>query len=225
MMNYVWAIMIVLSFILAFVTGRTGELSSAVIDGATEAFELLISIAGILCFWSGMMEIAKRSGLTDILARIFSPVLRLLFRDVKKDSDALRFMSLNISANLLGLGNAATPFGIKAMHELKKTSEKDSAATDSMVLFVVLNTASLQLFPTTVAAYRARYGSKSAFEIMPAVWITSALALIVGITVAKTLSILLPCRDMSDRRLGNHYDRKNGLKRKFGLKSRLQKAH
>lgn len=223
MMNYVWAVMIVLSFILSLITGRTSELSSAVIDGATEAFELLISIAGILCFWSGMMEIAKRSGLTDILAKIFSPVLRLLFRDVKKDSDALRFMSLNISANLLGLGNAATPFGIKAMNELNKSGKNDGVATDSMVLFVVLNTASLQLFPTTVAAYRARYGSQSPFEIMPAVWVTSALALIVGIIASKTLSILLPCRDISDRRLDNHNKREDVKKLKF--KSRFQRVH
>lgn len=185
MMNYIWAGMMALSLIFAIVTGRTAELSQAVLTGAGDAIELLLGILGMLCFWSGMMEIAKRSGLTDILAKMFSPLLTLVFRDVPYNSPAMKYMSLNISANLLGLGNAATPFGIEAMKELKKLDPKSDRASDSMLLFVVMNTASIQLFPTTVAAYRATYGSSNPFDILPSVWITSVAALTVGIIIAK----------------------------------------
>lgn len=185
MMNYIWAGMMGLSLVFAIATGRTSELSAAVLSGAGDAIELLLGILGMLCFWSGMMEIAKRSGLTDLLAKAFSPILSLLFRDVPYNSPAMRYMSLNISANLLGLGNAATPFGIEAMKELNKLNPRKDTASDSMLLFVVMNTASIQLFPTTLAAYRANYGSKNPFEILPPVWITSVVALTVGIIIAK----------------------------------------
>lgn len=189
MMNYIWAGMMALSLIFALVTGRTQELSQSVLTGAGDAVELLLGILGMLCFWAGMMEIAKRSGITDILARLFSPLLSLLFRDVPYGSDAMRYMSLNISANLLGLGNAATPFGLEAMKELRKLNPQKDRASDSMLLFVVMNTASIQLFPTTLAAYRATYGSESPFDILPCVWITSAVALAVGIVIAKVFCL------------------------------------
>lgn len=131
------------------------------------------------------MEIASRAGLTDLISKFFSPILKLLFRDVPRNSDAMRYISLNMSANLLGLGNAATPFGLAAMRELQKLNDKKDTASDSMLLFVVMNTASLQLFPTTIAAYRATYGSEKPFDILPCVWIASVAALTVGIGVAK----------------------------------------
>ncbi len=189
MMNYIWSAMMVISLISALLTGKISELSAAVLEGATDATNLLINILGIMCFWQGMMEIANRAGLTNFLAKIFSPVLRLLFRDVPKDSDAMRYISLNISANLLGLGNAATPFGLKAMKELQKISPLTHTASDSMLLFVVMNTASLQLLPTTLAAYRTTYGSKNPFDILPCVWVASIAALTVGITIAKLFSV------------------------------------
>ncbi len=188
MMNYIWPAMMFISLVFAIFTGRVQELSTAVLEGAGDAVELLISILGIMCFWQGMMEIATRSGLTDLLAKFFSPVLRLLFRDVPKDSNAMRYISLNISANLLGLGNAATPFGLKAMEELQKVNPHKDTASDSMLLFVVMNTASLQLFPTTLAAYRSTYGSRNPFDILPCVWVASIAALTVGITIAKLFS-------------------------------------
>lgn len=184
-MNYIWAGMMVLSLIFAFLTGNTKAVSDAVLTGATDAVELIISILGILCFWSGLMEIAKRAGLTDMLARLFSPLLSPLFPDVPKESEAMRYMSLNISANLLGLGNAATPFGIEAMKELQRLNPIRDRASDSQLLFVVMNTASIQLLPTTLCAYRATYGSEKPFEILHCVWITSVIALAAGIIVAK----------------------------------------
>lgn len=184
-MNYIWAGMMGLSLVFALVTGRVPQLSQAVLEGATDAVSLLVSILGIMCFWQGMMEIASRAGLTDLLSKAFSPVLRLLFRDVPKNSQAMRYISLNISANLLGLGNAATPFGLAAMKELQKINPYKDTASDSMLLFVVMNTASLQLFPTTIAAYRSTYGSEKPFDILPCVWVASVAALTVGIAVAK----------------------------------------
>ncbi len=188
MMNYIWAGMIVLSLVFSLFAGTVSEVSEAVLSGANSAVELVLSILGIMCFWSGMMEIGKRSGLTTALSRILRPVLKHLFPDVDENGEAMNYISLNISANLLGLGNAATPFGLAAMKELKKQSADSDRATDSMLLFVVMNTASIQLLPTTIGAYRAKYASENPFDILPCVWVTSIIALAVGITVAKLFS-------------------------------------
>lgn len=189
MLNLIWAFMIIIAFIFAVFSGNIENLSASVMKGANSSVELLISIIGILCFWSGMMEIAEKSGITNLLSKLFSPLLSKLFKNVDKNSPAMGYISLNISANLLGLGNAATPLGLNAMKELKKINHNKSVASDDMLLFVVLNTASLQLVPTTLCAYRQSYGSKAPFEIIPAVWLTSSLALVVGVSVAKTLSV------------------------------------
>lgn len=185
MLNFIWAFMMIIAFVSAIFAGKMELLSDSVIKGAGSAVELLISVTGIICFWSGMMEIADRSGITRGIAKLFSPVLSKLFKRVPKESYAMRYISLNISANLLGLGNAATPFGLSAMKELKKINNNKNEASDDMLLFVVLNTASIQLMPTTLCAYRSNYGSTAPFEIIPAVWLTSVVALLVGITVAK----------------------------------------
>ena len=188
MLNYIWAGMMLTAFVFALFSGNMQALSSSVMSGAENAVELILSILGILCFWSGMMEIACRSGITSALSKAFSPVLKRLFKNVPADSQAMRHISLNVSANMLGLGNAATPFGLSAVKELKKLNGNREEASDDMLLFVVLNTASIQLIPTTLCAYRESFGSASPFDILPAVWITSAVALLVGITVAKALS-------------------------------------
>lgn len=187
-MNFIWAIIMFIAFLWATISGNMQALSGSVMNGATSAVELLISITGIICFWSGMMEIADKSGITTYLAKFFSPVLCKLFKNVEKNSNAMRFISLNISANLLGLGNAATPFGLNAMKELKTLNHNQNTASDDMLLFVVLNTASLQLIPTTLCAYRSNYGSTAPFEIIPAVWLSSLAALSVGLTIAKVFS-------------------------------------
>lgn len=187
MMNYIWAGMIVLSLAAGVLTGNTKAVSEALLTGATEAVELLLGILGIMCFWSGVMEIGKRAHITDGLAKVFAPVLRLLFPHLPRNSEAMRYISLNVSANLLGLGNAATPFGIEAMKELQKINPIRDRASDSQVMFVLINTASLQLLPTTLCAYRASYGSENPYIIIPCVWLTSVAALIVGISIARIL--------------------------------------
>ena len=182
-MSYIFVFMIALSVVCAVFTGNTGALSSSVISGADDAVTLIISLCGMICLWSGIMEVAKESKLTDKIAKALSPLISWLIPEVKRDSKAFSYICMNVSANLLGLGNAATPLGLKAMQELK-TSDSDTA-TDSMVTFVVLNTASIQLLPTTIAAMRANYGSKAPFEIIVCVWVTSIVTLSMGLISSK----------------------------------------
>ncbi len=184
MLSYIFVFMIVISVLCSVIFGGTQELSQAMLDGASEAVELLVMMSGMMCLWSGVMEVARKSQLTDKLAKIFSPLLKKLFPDVKKDSKAFQYICMNVSANLLGLSNAATPFGLSAMKELKKDLLSDEAS-DSMVTFVVMNTASIQLLPTNVATMRSVLGSQSPFDIIFCVWVTSVSALAVGLTVSK----------------------------------------
>lgn len=195
--------MIFVSLVFSVVSQNPKALSDAVMTGATDAVTLIISLCGIICMWSGFLEIANRSGLTDKLARLFAIPLKRLFPDVPKDSKAFSYMCMNVSANLLGIGNAATPLGLQAMKELKKMSGSDTA-TDSMTNFVIMNTASIQLIPTTVAALRQNAGSASPFDTIVCVWITSATALFAGLFVSR-----LCCRFSHSR----HKIRKN---RNFG---------
>ena len=187
-MSYIFGAMIVLSFLYAVISGNLSQLSSGIPEAATSAVELLISISGMLCMWSGFMRIAKDCGLIDKLARLFAPILKRLYPDVAPESDAFRYISMNISANLLGLGNAATPLGLSAMRELRRINDSDTAS-DSMVTFVVMNTASIQLIPTTVAALRKSYGSQQPFDILLCVWMTSVTALAVGLISSRIITI------------------------------------
>ena len=185
MLSYVFVFMIVISIICSFFSGSGEVLSQSMIDGASDAVELLIMMSGMMCLWGGIMEVARVSGLTDKLARICSPLLSRLFPDVEKKSDAFSYICMNFSANLLGLSNAATPLGISAMKELNYGTDKNTLS-NSQIVFIVMNTASLQLLPTTLSALRSIYGSKTPFDITVPVWITSVCALAVGLVLAKT---------------------------------------
>lgn len=187
MMNYVWAGMMLISIVCAAATGRLQQVSDAVLSGASSAIELVLAMTGMMCLWTGLMKIADMGGLTSILARVFSPVMRRLFPKYKKDSPAVKAICMNITANLLGLGNAATPLGIAAMKEMSKQNLHPGEADNSMVMFVVLNTASIQLIPTTIGVLRAKFGAAQPFDILPATWLASLSALTVGIIVAKIL--------------------------------------
>lgn len=188
MLNYIWAGMIIVSFICALSTGRMEELSKAAINGVDKAVSLIISMAGVMCLWTGIIKIADRGGLTGIIAKILSPVLSRLMPDYEKDSAAMRAVSANITANILGLGNAATPFGLIAMKEMQKENRLKTQPNNSMVMFVVMNTASIQLIPTTIAALRQAAGSNQPYDILPYIWMVSFLSLAVGIILAKLIS-------------------------------------
>lgn len=188
MMNVIWGAIIAVSIVYSFFAHTTEQVSDAVFKGAQSAVELSISMAGMLCFWSGMMEIAEKSGVTKLISKFFSPVLGRIMPDIDKNSKAFHCISMNISANLLGLGNAATPFGINAMKEMKRLNSDSSYISDSMLVFVVMNTASLQILPTTLLTLRSACNSAAPYEILPCIWLSSSLALVFGVTLALILN-------------------------------------
>ena len=182
-MAWIWTGMAVLSILCGLATGRGDLVAAAAVEGAQAAVELCVSIAGMLCLWTGVMEVMRRSGLAEGLSRLLRPVLSLLFPQVSGDRGVMDSISANVSANLLGLGNAATPLGIEAVRRMERKTP--GTASDAMCMLVVCNTASIQLIPTTVASVRAAAGSSSPFDILPAVWLASALSVGVGIAACK----------------------------------------
>ena len=178
--------MVLVSLLCGLATGRGPEVASAAVEGAAAAVELCLSIAGMMCLWTGVMEVMRRSGLADGLSRLLGPVLRRLFPGAARDREAMDSISANVSANLLGLGNAATPLGIEAAKRLRRG--RTGPASDELCMLVVCNTASIQLIPTTVATVRAAAGCEAPFDILPAVWLASALSVGVGILACKIFS-------------------------------------
>lgn len=184
MMNYILAGMMLFSVVTAACHDGMAALSAAALQGCSDAVQLVISLAGMLCLWCGVMNIASKAGLTERLAQLFRPLTRRLFPALDPAGDAMQAICMNLSANLLGLGNAATPFGLAAMRALQKQNPTPDTASDEMLLFVVLNTASLQLLPTTCAALRQQAGSTAPMEILPAVWLTSLGTIAIGLIAA-----------------------------------------
>ena len=185
-MAWVWTAMVALSLVFGVVNGTIAEVSSAAMEGATAAVELCVSMGGILCLWTGIMAIMERCGLISGLSRLFRPILRRLLPCACRDRETLNAVSANISCNLLGLGNAATPLGVRAARRMAQGA--NGTATDELCTLVVLNTASIQLLPTTVAGVRATYGAAAPFDILPAVWLASALSVSAGLLTARLLS-------------------------------------
>ncbi len=186
-MKVILVVIPIISLIFAAVNGKMSELSSSIISKSGDAVELVISLCGIMCFWCGLMRVAERAGLTEKLARLLSPVVCALFRGVPKGSKAVGLITMNLAANILGLGNASTPLGIAAMRELSEIEHAQEHATDNMILLAVLNTASLQIIPATAAALRTANGAENPFDILPCVWIVSVYAAIVAVIAAKIM--------------------------------------
>lgn len=180
--------MVVVSILCGLATGRGPEVAAAAVEGAHAAVELCLSIGGMLCLWTGVMEVMRRSGLAQKLSRLLRPVLRRLYPSVAEDERVMDSISANVSANLLGLGNAATPLGLEAARGMSRKSGK--RASDALCMLVVCNTASIQLIPTTVATVRAGLGCGAPFDILPAVWLASVVSVGVGITAAKVCARL-----------------------------------
>ena len=185
-MTVIWTGMAAVAVVCGILTGRGAQVSAAAVEGAAAAVELGISMAGMLCLWSGVMEVMRQSGLAEQLSRLLGPVLRLLFPKERKDRAVMDSISANVSANLLGLGNAATPLGLEAARRMARKSP--GIASDSLCMLVVCNTASLQLIPTTVAAVRAAAGCQTPFDILPAVWLASGLSVGSGVLACKVLA-------------------------------------
>ena len=187
-MAWIWTGMIAASVGYGLFNDTIGAVGNAAMEGAAAAVELCLSMAGIMCLWSGVMSMMKASGLMDGLSRLFRPVLTRLLPAACKDPDTLAALSGNVSANLLGLGNAATPLGIRAARRMAKGCGR--TASNELCTLVVLNTASIQLLPTTVAGVRAALGSASPFDIVPAVWMASVLSVAAGLLAAKAFGRL-----------------------------------
>lgn len=187
MINYIWFIMIFFGVLVGLITGNGEEISKSIVGSVDSTVQFMIGLVGLMCFWCGVMKVAEKSGLTQKLSRILRPVLKLIFKEAAKDEKALGAIVMNITANMLGLGNAATPFGIKAMQEMDRLNKEKGKATNDMVLFLVLNAACIQLVPTTIISIRAASGSSNpGVIILPAI-IASTIAAIVGVVSCKIL--------------------------------------
>ena len=193
MINYIWLFFVASSVVIAFATGRVSDVSQSVFTSAQSAVEISIGLIGIMSLWLGIVEIAKRAGLMKSFAKLISPVLRLIFPSIPKDDPVQADIAMNITSNALGLGNAATPFGIKAMEGLQRLNknEKDTAS-DDMCTFLTINTAGVQLIPVTVIGILVSLGATDASEIILPTMIATFGALVTGLIFVKTLICLFP---------------------------------
>ena len=184
-MAWIWAGMAACAVIVGGINGTLAAVSTAALEGAGKAIELCLAMAGAMCLWSGVMEVMRRCDLDKGLAKIFQPFLKRILPQASRNRETLAALSGNVSANLLGLGNAATPLGIRAAQRMAQGL--DGTASDELCRLVVLNTASIQLLPTTVAALRVSYGCRSPFDILPCVWISSICSVSAGLLMAWLL--------------------------------------
>lgn len=187
-MSVIWTVMVGAAVVCGLLTGNGEAVASAALSGASAGVELCLSMAGVMCLWMGVMEIMRRSGLAAGLSRLLRPLLRRLYPDFARDGEVMDAVSANVSANLLGLGNAATPLGLEAARRM--SAKTPGIASDSLCMLVVCNTASLELIPTTVAALRAGAGCATPFDILPAVWLASVVSVCVGVGAVKLFSRL-----------------------------------
>ena len=182
-MSWMWTSILAISVLCAVLLGRGAQLGAAVLNGAQSGITLAISIAGSICLWTGVGKLMEHARITQMLAKLMRPMLSRLFPTSRKDPILRQKLSANISANILGLGNAATPMGIQAAQRLADP-HRPSLATDELCRLIVLNTASIQLIPGNVAAVRSSLGASAPFDILPAVWITSICSASLGLTAA-----------------------------------------
>lgn len=187
MLNIVWPFFIIISFSFAILSGNFENLNSSIFEGANDAVTLSINLLGSLCLWSGIMQIASDSSLVKKLSKLLSPILNFLFPSLITNNKIKKEISMNIIANILGLGNAATPLGLKAMESMQKENPKKDTLSSPMMMFIVINTASIQLIPTTVIAIRNSLNSQNPTSIIFPTWIATILAGISGIFVTKLL--------------------------------------
>ncbi|MBQ7099814.1 MAG: spore maturation protein A [Oscillospiraceae bacterium] len=185
-MSWFWGICVLISVSFAFFSGTGAETTAALLSGAGDAVELCVGLAGSLALWAGLGKLMERTGLTAVLAQLLSPVLGCLFPQSRTDPELAGHLSANVTANLLGLGNAATPMGIRAAGRLRDHNDP-TRATDELCRLVVMNTASIQLLPTTVAALRRTAGCTNPFDILPCVWVSSILSVSAGLLTAWAL--------------------------------------
>lgn len=185
MVNYIWVFMTIVGFVFSIFNGTLEEVNKAIFDGAKEAVTLCIGLISILVFWLGIMRIAQESGLLELLSKLFRPLVKRLFPEVPTNHPAMGYILSNMIANMFGLGNAATPLGIKAMEELKQLNGGKNSASRSMVTFLAINTASITIIPTTVIAIRMNYNSASPTEIVVPTLIATIISMLGAVMIDR----------------------------------------
>lgn len=187
MMNYIWPIFIICSIVYAILVGNIDVINNNIFDSCKNAVELSITFLGTVCLWTGLMEIVKNTSMIEKLKKMIRPLMKILFPKINRNDIVYEEISMNIIANILGLGNAATPMGLKAMESLEKINKNKGNITSDMMTLIILNTASIQLIPTTVIAIRSSLGSNNASNIIVPVWISTICAAIAGIVITKII--------------------------------------
>ncbi len=184
-MEKIWLFILIFGFVFAVGTGNVEAVVKALFESTNTSISLSFSILGVMCLWSGFMNVAEKGGIVKSLSKFVNPVVRILFPELPKNSDASGHIAMNITANMIGLGNVATPMGIKAMEKLQEINKTPNRLSKSMLMFVVLNMASIQLVPTTVIALRANSGSINPNSIVVPTIVSSLASVIVGIILVK----------------------------------------
>lgn len=187
MINIIWAVLLISGFIVGGITGNIEEVTNAAIDSGKVAVELALGLIGVMGLWLGIMKIAEDSGLIKGISKVLKPIMVIIFPDIPPEHPAMGSMIMNISANILGLGNAATPFGLKAMKELQTLNHKKDTATNSMITFLAINTSSVTLIPATTIGILSAAGAKNPTEIIGPTIITTTISTIVAIIAARIL--------------------------------------
>ncbi len=185
MLNIVWPIFIIISFSFAIFSGNLENLNNSIFESTNSAISLSMDLLESMCLWSGIMQIASKTSLIENLTKFLEPLLNFLFPRLKKNKKIKREISMNMVANILGLGNAATPLGLKAMKSMQEENDKKDTLSDSMMMFIVINTASIQIIPTTVIAIRSSLDSENPTSIVFPTWIATIIAAIVGVFIAR----------------------------------------
>ena len=185
MINYIFGFFLIIGCLYGFFTGNINSINDVLINSGKNSIDLIFSMIPLLCLWLGLMKIAEESGMVFKISRLMSKIIRPIFPELKKDSDAISYISTNIVMNMLGLGSGATPFGLKAMDELKKENDNSDVASRSMITFLVINTASVTLIPTTVISFRVLNGAREPTDILLAVIITTILSCAFGLVIDR----------------------------------------
>ena len=187
MLNLVWPIFVIISFSFAIFSGNLQNLNSSIFDSVESAVNLSITMLGTMCLWSGIINVATNTKIMEIMNKLLKPIIKFLFPEIRENQKAQNEISMNMVANILGLGNAATPLGLKAMETLQEENRNKQELSNSMIMLIVINTASIQIIPTTIIAIRSSLGAENPTSIIVPVWIATICAAIVGITVTKLL--------------------------------------
>lgn len=187
MLNFIWPIFIIISFIYAILNGRVPDVNNSVFNSTKSAVDLTISLLGTTCLWTGIMQIASNTNIVKHLSKLLNPIMKKLFPDIKKEEKVHKEITMNIIANIMGLGNAATPLGLKAMKSMQTKNKDKNKLSNSMCMFIVLNTASIQLIPTTVIAIRSSLGSNNPTQMIIPVWIATVCAAVAAVFSTKLL--------------------------------------